>query len=353
MTWKSGYVQTKRASHSITLYDSEYPSGEFTKINRYADGRVYTVNGGQEDILDDNDTVELIWYTGYSGSSRNTPIQWDEITQDYYAEPRTIVITDGEPGDLMYSSGNASAKYVWEPETRNIPLMDSDYRLSTIHIRLTEYDPKQEDGVIAGWTTHDDADYGNFDIYLRYAGTDEFVYYETVHGRVNDIVIHLPENVVGYQVRLKSDFYATNLHVSAYFQLLPSARVQALIREDASAGTTSIIKNKADCVIYDAEGDAYFNTTNYTGGNNPANKESYELNTSTTYQYTRKFAGDETQTIFDANKGTQDNPMYMVGWNYNNSSRKKLIRTGEFYDLLPAGTTVDAESVLWYPVNWK
>ena len=351
MTWKSGYVQTKRASHSITLYDSEYPSGEFTKINRYADGRVYTVNGGQEDILDDNDTVELIWYTGYSGSSRNTPIQWDEITQDYYAEPRTIVITDGEPGDLMYSSGNASAKYVWEPETGNIPLMDSDYRLSTIHIRLTEYDPKQEDGVIAGWTTHDDADYGNFDIYLRYAGTDEFVYYETVHGRVNDIVIHLPENVVGYQVRLKSDFYATNLHVSAYFQLLPSARVQALIREDASAGTTSIIKNKADCVIYDAEGDAYFNTTNYTGGNNPANKESYELNTSTTYQYTRKFAGDETQTIFDANKGTQDNPMYMVGWNYNNSSRKKLIRTGEFYDLLPAGTTVDAESVFGIPLT--
>ena len=354
MTWKSGYVQTKRASNSITLYDSEYPSGEFTKDNGLSDKRARTINGGQEDILDDKEGVKLAWYATYSGSSRNTPIQWDETTQDYYAEPRTIVITDGEPGDLMYSSGSASAKYVWEPETGNIPLMDSDYRIERINISHTEYDAKQEDGMITGWTVNNhESDYEYIDIYLRYAGEDEFVYYKTVQSLAKGGYQQytLPENVVGYQVRLKSDFYATNLQVNADFQLLPSTRMQALIREDASAGTTSIIKNKADCVIYDAEGDAYFNTTNYTGGNNPANKESYELNTSTTYQYTRKFAGDETQTIFDANKGTQDNPMYMVGWNYNNSSRKKLVRTGEFYDLLPAGTTVDAESVFGIPLT--
>ena len=142
--WKSGYKEAKRASASITLYDAQYPDGEFSKRN--TSNSMITRNGGQEDILDDKDTVELGWYLTYDGSSHNTPVTWDEINQEYQAEPRTIVMTDGEPGDVMYSSGLPSAKYVWEPETGNIPLMDSDYRFYKLAIQLTERDAKQMQG---------------------------------------------------------------------------------------------------------------------------------------------------------------------------------------------------------------
>ena len=91
-------------------------------------------------------------------------------------------MTDGEPGDVMYSSGLPSAKYVWEPEGGNIPLMDSDYRFYKLDILLTEYDTRQKDGVWSGWFTHEAAsDYEGIDIYLRYQNTEEFVFYKTVY----------------------------------------------------------------------------------------------------------------------------------------------------------------------------
>ena len=351
--WKSGYKEAKRASASITLYDAQYPDGEFSKRN--TSNSMITRNGGQEDILDDKDTVELGWYLTYDGSSHNTPVTWDEINQEYQAEPRTIVMTDGEPGDVMYSSGLPSAKYVWEPETGNIPLMDSDYRFYKLAIQLTERDAKQMQGKwIGDLSTHSEvSDYEGIDIYLRYQNTENFVFYKTVYAPSvgGAITVNLPDGVVGYQLRHRTSFYATTLQVLGYSYLLPSARVQALIQEDVDQDTTSIIKNKSDCVIYDEAGNAFFNATNYAGGNNPANKEIYELNTSTTYQYTRKYAGDEDSTIFDVKQGTQDNPMYIAGYNYNNSGRRKQVKTGVFYDLLPEGTTVDTDTIFGIPLT--
>ena len=299
--------------------------------------------------------TEFGWYLTYDGSSHNTPVTWDEINQEYQAEPRTIVMTDGEPGDVMYSSGLPSAKYVWEPENGNIPLMDSDYRFYKFAIQLTERDAKQMQGKwIGDLSTHSEvSDYEGIDIYLRYQNTENFVFYKTVYAPSvgGAITVNLPDNVVGYQLRHRTSFYATTLQVLGYSYLLPSARVQALIQEDVDQDTTSIIKNKSDCVIYDEAGNAFFNATNYAGGNNPANKEIYELNTSTTYQYTRKYAGDEDSTIFDVKQGTQDNPMYIAGYNYNNSGRRKQVKTGVFYDLLPEGTTVDTDTIFGIPLT--
>lgn len=352
-TWKSGYVTYDRASASTTIYDAEYPEGEFDKNNRNS-GSVCTINGGQEDILDDQEEVTMNWRLEYDGASHNTPVTWNEETQTYHADTRTIVMTDGVPGDLMYSSGQASAKYVWEPVTGNVTLSDEDYHVSALSFSLTEYDCRQVGGVWMGTNVHTNKDdYDGIDVYVRYRNTDEFVYYKTVHIS-NTSYLDLPEDVAGYQIRHNTDYYSTDLIVNCTVKLEPTQHVQALIQNDVNKGTTSLIKNKAVCDIWNTDDEtqtSFFHMTNEQSGNNPANKVIYELNVSTTSQYTVKYTSDKGNVLFDAARGTQDNPVYIAGWNYNTSSRKKQIKTGEFYDLLPEGTTVDAGTVFGIPLT--
>lgn len=43
----------------------------------------------------------------------------------------------------------------------------------------------------------------------------------------------------------------------------------------------------------------------------------------------------------------------MAGWNYNTSKRMKKVKTGTFYNLLPAGTTVDVSTIFGIPMNYN
>ena len=356
--WKSGYHTEELKTMTYTLYDNEYTQGTFTKDNGYyTTNEAEPVNGGQEDILDDNKNVSMDWYESYDGITRSTPAVWNEETQTYTAKERTIAITDGQPGDLIYSSGDNAAKYVWEPASGNVSVLDSDYNFTKLRIFLKEYDARQEDGI---WTQpyihEDESDYSQVKIYLRYKNSDTFEYWKSAKVASEYKDFALPNNVVGYKVTVDSTFYSTHLYAKGFISLHPTKHVRSLIQNDVNAGTTSIIKNIARCEIWDTDDEAknvYYSTSNYTGGLTNAIQVCYELNTSETTQMAELFASSVDNTTFDSQKGTQDNPIYMAGWNYNTSKRMKKVKTGTFYNLLPAGTTVDVSTIFGIPMNYN
>ena len=353
--WRSGYETPHRVSADYVLRDAAYPKGEFDKhIKGWTVSSNHTIEGGQETILDDKAEIKLPYEITYDGSSRNTPVFWNEETKTYTANRRIISFTDGISGDVMYSSGFPSAKHVWEPVTGNVTLNDDDYYFKNIKITVVEKDSRQNYGVWAEpYENYDKDIYEDVDIYIRKKDTDEFVYFRTIRG--NDTsTITFPADTAGFEIRHASTYYATELTVNTDIMLKPTNRVQALIQDDVDINTTSIIKNRALCDIWNegqTKEDTFFHVTDYTGGNNSAFKEIYELNISKTSLYAFKDASSKDRVLFDVERGTQDNPIVLEGRNYNNSGRKKVITSCTFYDLLPAGTSVDENSIFIIPIS--
>lgn len=349
-TWKSGYEMKQAVSAEAIIYNYTGKDGDFSKNNTV--GSVRTIAAAQEDLVYDKKDISLKWKLVYKGDANN--ITWNEDTLDYEAKERTVEVTDGDPGDVMYSSGAAKAKYVWEPETENHILSDDDYYISALNITLEEYDSKCIDGK---WTDkyehYNSSDYKGFRIYLRYKGQKEYEYYKYITG--TNIDITLPDNVVGYKVQHDTSFYGTKFQVTGTFKLRSTTHTSSLIAKDLRDGVTSIIKDKSVCNVWNSDDDSktpYFTSTNYTGGDNPANKECYELTKNTTYQYVKKFAGKQSDVIFDSNKGTQDNCMQISGYTKNTGSGKSTpVTSGIFYDLLPKGTTVDVSTIFGIPIT--
>lgn len=346
--WKSGYETKQAVSAETKIYGYEGTNGEFGKNN--TTGTVRTIAAAQEDLAYDQKKVCLKWNLNYAGDSKE--VVWNEDMQAYTSSSRMIELVDGDPGDIMYSSGSAESKYIWEPDTENYTLSDEDYEIVALHLALTEYDSKCVGG---NWTEkfeHENlTDYKGVSIYLRYKGEKEYKYYRYVTG--DNVSISLPEDVVGYKIRHESTFYGTTIKATGTFYLKPTVHVSSLIGKDLRDGTTSIIKDKSVCNIWNTEtGKKYYSKTNYTGGTNPANQVCYELGKSATYQYTKNYAGDQSRVIFDSNKGTQDDVMQISGYLRNTGSgRNTPMTSGIFYNLLPKGTTVDVNTVIGLPIT--
>ena len=343
-TWESGYETQHRVSAEAVLYSDEYPDGEFDKDR----DRAYKkdIDGGQEDILDDHKEITMYWELEYDGGSNERP-KWDEETQTYYARNRTIRIRDGVAGkDVMYSSGRAASPYIWEPETSNIYLSDDDYYFTELTIELTEYDAICRNDV---WTApipvEDLTRYEGFDIYIRRQYEKEFTYFE--HINYSGITrVTLPKGTVGFEIHHSTEFYSTEIFVDATMKLVPTQKIMALVQNDVDARTTSIFKNRAVCDIWftdEGEDSTFFHSDSRKRDFDYALDDLYELNISKTTQHTVKYAG---KVRTDAANGIQDVPMVIGGYNDNSSGRLKRLKSGEFYDLLPAGTSVDPSTII-------
>lgn len=344
-TWRSGYITQHRVNASATIYPDNYGRGEFEK-DRYNNSHL--ISGGQEDVLDDHKQIDMPWEIWYDGGSNVRPT-WDEDTKQYYAPNRTIRITDGLRSDLMYSSGRASSKYIWEPNTGNFDLNDDDYYFYALRISLTEYDAISEDGIWSEKTANNDTSkYEPIQIWVRYKDKEEFVFYQSINYS-GAVTVSLPENVAGFQVIHTSSFYWTYLSIKADMKLVPTQKIMTWVQSDVDAQTTSIIKNVAHCEIWltdEGEESTFFDVSSRGGDYTSALDDLYELNISSTYQYTTKSAGT---VRIDPNTGAENVPMVIRGYNYNPSGRMKKLKSGVFYDLLPTGTSVDPESVICIP----
>ena len=356
-TWKSGYKTEQLASNSITIRDVvDNDTSRFEKRNE--SNRVCDKEEGQKKLMDDQ-ALSMRWYLSYSSGSGKEDAVWDKDKKTFHMPNRQIELVDGRRGDIMYNTGNTSNKYAWEPDKGNIILNDKDYYISDINIKLNAWYPEYiEDTCVKINNYKHGQKY--FDLYLRYAGDSEFVYYDTYDITPSGTrTISLPSGVAGYKIRLESDYYKTYLETYGTFIIKPTEHIKSLVSTDYWKETTSIFKDQSTCKVDwkdEQKSGEILNESNNKGGKNSANNVIYELTrkrpsssgtdtSSYIYQYTKKTASSIPRV--DVAKGVQDSYISIAGWNYKTSSGGSVepITSGIFYDLLPVGTTVDEDTI--------
>ena len=356
-TWKSGYKTEQLASNSITIRDVvDNDTSRFEKRNE--SNRVCDKEEGQKKLMDDQ-ALSMRWYLSYSSGSGKEDAVWDKDKKTFHMPNRQIELVDGRRGDIMYNTGNTSNKYAWEPDKGNIILNDKDYYISDINIKLNAWYPEYiEDTCVKINNYKHGQKY--FDLYLRYAGDSEFVYYDTYDITPSSSkTISLPSGVAGYKIRLESDYYKTYLETYGTFIIKPTEHIKSLVSTDYWKETTSIFKDQSTCKVDwkdEQKNGEILNESNNKGGKNDASNVIYELTrkrpsssgtdtSSYIYQYTKKTASSIPRV--DVAKGVQDSYISIAGWNYKTSSGGSVepITSGIFYDLLPVGTTVDEDTI--------
>ena len=358
-TWKSGYKTEQLASDSITIRDVvDNDTSRFEKRNE--SNRVCDIVEGQKKLMDDQ-TLSMKWYLSYSSGSGKEDAVWDKDKKTFHMPNRQIELVDGSQGDIMYNTGNTSYKYAWEPDKGNIILNDKDYYIREINITLNAWYPEYIEDTCVKMNSYG---YGQstkyFDLYLRYAGDSEFIYYDTYDITPSGSrTISLPSGVVGYKIQLESDYYKTYLETRGTFIIKPTEHIKSLVSTDYWKETTSIFKDQSTCKVNwkdDQKKGEILNESNNKGGKNDASNVIYELTrkipsssgtdtSSYIYQYTKKTASSIPRV--DVAKGVQDSYISIAGWNYKTSSGGSVepITSGIFYDLLPVGTTVDEDTI--------
>ena len=339
-TWRSGYQEKFRHAASIKVQQQEYPSGDLDKARPSYENK--EISSGQDILIEDGDTISMPYSIEYYGGAGKTP-DWDEETGTYSATKHFIEITDGSPGDVMYSSGIADNKYAWEPDTGNTFLGDNDYHFSYVNFDLMEYDAVKSGNAWTSPSYHENEnDYAPLEIWIRKKGNED--YYLFCYMKDSDPSLRLPDDTVGFKVRHASEFFSTRIRISTSLILKPTARVISLIQDDASIGTSSIIKNAATCRILDEDGLEYSSFTNRGTGNSSASDELYELTPDRIELRIEKEAASSDHVVLDAIQATQDNTVTISASNYN-YGRFKRLTSGQFYDLLPIGTMVDETTI--------
>ena len=348
-TWQSGYTTERRVNATTRVSVIEHPVGEFDKKN----SRNSTIiTGGQEQIVKNGQEVYIPFYTIYDGGSNVIP-SWDDATKTYTTATRRMMIQDGRPGDLKYSSGASDPRYAWNANVKDCVLYDPDYALKNINITVTEYDSEQvSDKWLTPWAHTDRSTFKPVNVYVRYRGESDFTFYRTVPLTTSSsATVNFPDNVVGYRVEHDSNFFKTQIIVSGAWYLEPTGRVYQLIADDVDHDTTSIIKNQANCKLWwpQREGvpeeaglgeeHSFFDVTAW---------RYYELNISKDTLNCDKYIAPAT---VNAANGTQTSRVRISGWNYNNSGTVYKTDTGVLYDLLPRGVSVDKDTVTGYAIT--
>ena len=277
---------------STNIYKNK---NSLTKTNTYGD--VQTVAGAQDILVNNEESVKLVWEVNYTGSSRTTT--YTGLTETTYAH-RTITVTDGASGDLLCSDTEDTSMYLWEPDTGNDALYDSDYQITQLEILVKDY-------FYNGTVDSDISDYGNVMVYVRYQNTTEFTFFkevelESVGTDADYTTVLLPSGVAEYKVVYETDAYKTSLSVLATVEILPTSHIISIVGEDLKAGVDTLFKNIAHCsVLQDvdyepetySEGNDGYDSTVYTAGTVTETDEDGNV-TSTTVTET---ASDGTVTI--------------------------------------------------------
>lgn len=359
-TWKSGYETEQLVSNSITIrdaVDSDTRGFKKTNCNSSYD-YVRQITEGQKTLMDDQ-TLSMSWELSYSGPEKEDAI-WDEDKKTVRMPNYRIELVDGRPGDIMYSTGGASNRYAWEPDKGNVALNDNDYQIKEIRVGLSAWYPEYIGNTCVNIKQYKTGQ-KYFDLYLRYADSSEFVYYDTYSLLGGSSTIRdLPSDVVGYKVQLESDYYKTTVTTTGEFEIKPTEHIKSLVSTDYWKESTSIFKDQSTCKVEwkdEEKQGTILNATNNTGGNTDARRVIYELTRATqqpssnAYQYTKKTASSTPRV--DVAKGVQDSYISISGWNYKTYSGSDVepITSGIFYDLLPAGTTVDEDTISGYYVT--
>ena len=385
--WLSGYDEQFRVNGTAgaylldgtkpQLFEKRYENMDLPEANpsRFK-------NGGQELIIAGESVNNLNFDINYFEYENYSDPVWNSTTKTYTTPVRTIEITDGEKGDVVLSKvkNDDIHRYDWGSSSDRV-LSDSDYSFDHLVLYLTEYDAVQvtreeNNQTVAEWSepyAHNSfADYNDIEVWIRTEGSSEYRLFRTIaaadlvesnmddYGAVRGIAcasVPLPENTAGFKLKHQTQFFTTKLFTKVNMSLKSSNKVCTYVRDDVGVNCNTLIKNNSHVHVAGRK--------DYTDPNNPkqeVNEESkddgniggayissYELTMGESTIYAGKNCISSTpyniENYFTTTGSTQEFPVVIAGWGYNDSGNIKPIESGVFRDLLPYDFTVDKSTV--------
>ena len=308
------------------------PGGSESATDLYAKKSHYGNYGDQvgQDKLLDGETVSGTFELRMTGPGEEN-LKQKEGTNLYYPDPYTMIMRDGEKGDLSFYSADQS---------RNIKLGDNDYRFTKLTFALTNADGyKDDNGKWQKLTNNAYSSWKPVEVWLRRAG-------KTVYYKYTDIVfnsakiqsIPVPDDTVGFEIRYSSIYWSSELTVNATVKINPTRHITDLVQQDYDARKDSRIYNSAIFkAVRDDDGEVLKET-------DPDElKASFALGKAKIGLGVRKWVGTAAN---DKNNGLQTVLVTTTGYHRTSPDRIKPIYRGMFYELLPLGTAVDQNSII-------
>ena len=348
--WNSGYETYHRVNATARVYIQNAHSGGpryFTKqIPDYTAQDAHVINGGQEDIIDDEKNVKLPYAILYTENEATDRVSEANNEKGYTAAERTYTIEDGYNNSIFISDGKPTQDYNWNDN--GIALTENDYYFSSLKITVSEFDTTKID---ANWMEpYENTDRDSYDdvaVYVHRKGEIGYYLHTSYRPLAVYDVIDLPEDTVAFKVVHKSSFYTTNITVEPTMYLKPSSKVQDIVADHVADSLRTFIKNEAKMTISQSgsEDDVILS---HTAGES-AWPEGYELSVSETNLYASKNCASQSKVELVPSNSTERMAAVISGWNYNDSGRTRRLRSGIFYDLLPVGYSVEKDSIFVVP----
>ena len=348
--WNSGYETYHRVNATARVYvQNAHPDGPryFTKqIPDYTAQDAHVINGGQEDIIDDEKNVKLPYAILYTENEATDRVSEANNEKGYTAAERTYTIEDGYNNSIFISDGKPTQDYNWNDN--GIALTENDYYFSSLKITVSEFDTTK---INTNWMEPDEnTDRDSYDdvaVYVHRKGEIGYYLHTSYRPLAVYDVIDLPEDTVAFKVVHKSSFYTTNITVEPTMYLKPSSKVQDIVADHVADSLRTFIKNEAKMTISQSgsEDDVILS---HTAGES-AWPEGYELSVSETNLYASKKCASQSKVELVPSNSTERMAAVISGWNYNDSGRSRRLRSGIFYDLLPVGYSVEKDSIFVVP----
>ena len=354
--WKSGYQQRFRASADAYAYiEDESASGGSAFFTKRIDGSPenkddHYIQGGQERVLI-NEEIPLVYNISYTETKRDTAPVWNRRTGTYATPKRTMMIEDGDAGDLVlsqYSKSPLPYESDWNA-SRDVNLNESDYYFDKLEISITEYDAIKMNETWSNPFVHENADdYSDEGVIvsIRRVGKNEI---ETLKPMIHTsgMTVDLPNDTVWFRVSYSSSFYSTDISVKPTVILKPTNHIKSFVQDHIEAGKDTIIKNR--CRLSFKEGSSAPVITETGAEGTSGWYSAYVLNIGESKLYASKSCCSQGNVILDNETATESLAAILSGWGYNTTGNKKPMKSASFYDLLPEGYSVDRSTVFVKP----
>lgn len=299
------------------------------------------------------------WQIRYRDTAPYSIVTNPDGSRSMDVESMTVSIGQ-RASDYIYSSGAGQNFSRWFSPSGNIRMTDDEVYFSSICITATAYDATyvdENDNITFAYKTQR-AYPLYFDIYVRYIGTDELVFYKTVEiTNSGDIYTNLPTGstpVVEYEVRYNTNgAYYTDFTVKPAVNYNFSAnqsRLRNYVISDYNADVTSIFKADFRGRVTDSQGQWTEVSMEYTRDSlgNIAQASPTASATGSLYEYSKVKVNEYELLIVETSNYTEDIPQsstIRAGAVFSNittnySQQKTGITSGTFYFLIPDHVSV-------------
>ncbi len=303
---------------------------------------------------------------------------WDAATKTYSVTPYVAEVEEATPRVVTENKFRDR-----RPASEVLPTMteleDADYSYSSVSFGLSGQDATP--GAQGTWQLvsgqgFDGQKLGTTDILIRKAGSTDYELFGTLSVSYTGTTptytftpadgseptkgstVTLPDSVVGLKYRVRSQYFRTSLTAATTLTLHPSAHLKGLIAADMQAEQPTSLATSASLRLFEGGQQKGSINTLYQD----ARVAAARLRGLTFTTYLEKSQLDGTYFIDDAATGVQTrwvNAMFRTysslwGSGYKDKSylQPYIVTSGVFYDLLPAGTSVDASQVQMFIDPW-